>query len=118
MLGQGVALQKETRLDLMTERYTYCEIHGVALSLRGKGIMLSLVQTNSFEKTKDKTGEVEEGGTRSLIVNRVTFPLKQTRKLGQQEDLLGYFNRPNVGREAFQVLILSSKKALEKHTCI
>lgn len=55
ILGQGVALQKETRLDLMTERYTYHEIHGVALSLRGKGMMFSPVQTNSFERTKDKT---------------------------------------------------------------
>lgn len=45
-------------------------------------MMFSPVQTNSFEKTKDKTGEVEEGEARSLIVNRVTFSLKQTRKLG------------------------------------
>lgn len=60
-----MALQKETTLNLITETCKECEAHRGALSLRGKGITLSPVKTNSFEKTTDKT----VGGTKEGVPN-------------------------------------------------
>lgn len=74
MLGRAVALQKETRLNLITERCKYHDPHRVALYLRGKRIIYSPVKTRSFEKTKDKTGPGwgvgwRRGSVQSLPVN-------------------------------------------------
>lgn len=79
MLGQGVALQKETTLNLITEPCKDCEAHRGALSLSGEGITLSPVKTNSFEKTKDKTVGGTKEGAPNVCELGIIFPKAKSK---------------------------------------
>lgn len=120
-------MQKETRLNLITERCEYHEPHRVALYLRGKRIIYSPVKTHSFEKTKDRTGlgegdraekkECAKSNRELSLFLKRNLQAGLCRSFPDRKTCQGYLDRPGVGREVFQILILSSDMALATHAC-